>query len=523
MRQAGQTPYLWAAIVAVGGFLFGFDAAVISGVIAFVTPEFSLSDVQIGTLVAAPSFAGIAAALMVSTLADKYGRKRVLLFLGVLYTGSAIWAAFATSYETLVLARAIGGFAFGSLGLAPIYISEISPPEKRGQLVSFNQFNIVIGFAVAYFTNYYILNLSQSGLDWVTALGIDAHPWRYMLGVQTLPAVLWFVALMAVPESPRWLALNGREDQARAIFVRLAPAAAVEAMLRDVAASAGVAAQPLKVRLAALADKRLRFVLMIGIVLAVAQQITGINAVYFYAPTIFEQSGVGRDAAFAQAAIIGVTNVVVTIVAMLLIDRIGRRPLLLIGILGVTLSMAAISVGFSQASYALDTGKVAQLTSERGDLARLSVLAGQRFDDDLAFKRAAREAVGEVAYRQHESAILQQATRLNATLILIGILGFVASFALSLGPVMWVMLPEIYPNAVRGVAMAAVGFVNSIVSWGVQQLFPVMLSGLGSAFVFGIYSAFGLLFLVLFWWLVPETKGRSLEELEAELVGPARA
>ena len=516
------TPYVWAAIVAIGGFLFGFDAVVISGVIGFVTPEFGLSDWQIGAVVAAPSFAGIAASLMVSTLADLFGRKRVLLFLGALYAISAIWSALATSFEALVIARAIGGFAFGSLGLAPIYISEIAPADRRGQLVSFNQFNIVIGFAIAYFANYYILQISQSDLGWVQDLGIDQHPWRFMLGIEAVPAVFWLVALMAVPESPRWLALNGHTQRAQSVFERVASIEAAQVLMREVLESAGEAAKPLKDRVAALFNPRLKFVMFVGIVLATAQQITGINAVYFYAPTIFEQSGVGRDAAFAQAAIIGVTNVVVTIIAMMLIDRIGRRPLLLVGIAGVTLSMATISYGFSQARYQLGATDIAEITQEAGDdaaaLGGLSAIVGQEFTSDVAFKTAASEAVGTDLYREYESVILQSATTLQATLILVGILGFVASFALSLGPVMWVMLPEIYPNAVRGVAMAAVGFVNSVVSWAVQQLFPVMLNSLGSAVVFGIYAAFGLVFLIFFLRILPETKGKSLEELESELV-----
>lgn len=516
-----RTAYFWAAIVAIGGFLFGFDAVVISGVVGFVTPEFNLSDFQIGMVVAAPSFAGIAAAVSVGTVADAMGRKRVLLFLSLLYTVSAAWSALATSFETLVIARAIGGFAFGSLGLAPIYISEIAPPEKRGQLVSFNQFNIVLGFAVAYFANYYILQLSQSGLPWVQAIGLDVYAWRYMLAVGALPAFFWIFALLFVPESPRWLALHGQEAKARAIFEKLVPKEQVSALLDEIRSSAGISAAPLAIRLKELLTPRLRFVLGVGLAIATAQQITGINAVYFYAPTIFEQSGVGRDTAFAQAAFIGVTNVVVTIIAMLLIDRIGRRPLLLIGILGVTLSMATISYGFHKARYTIDANSVAALTltsATTADLAGIATIQDKVFANDLAFKMAARQVIGEAAFRKHESKIMQQASKLDPLLILFGILGFVASFAFSLGPVMWVMLPEIYPNAVRGVAMAAVGFVNAIVSWGVQQFFPTMLNTLGSTWVFGIYGAFGLLFLIIFMFILPETKGRTLEELEDELV-----
>ena len=215
--------------------------------------------------------------------------------------------------------------------------------------------------------------------------------------------------------------------------------------------------------------------------------------------------------------LIGIVNIVFTLVAMALIDRIGRKPLLIIGIIGVTLSMATISYGFSRATYELPRTELAALqakTSAPG----LAQLAGVEFDNDVAFKRAVRGSMGAAAFRANEARIMQVSSRLDPVLILAGILGFVASFAMSLGPVMWVMLPEIFPNAVRGFAMAAVGLFNTVTSFAIQFLFPWQLSNLGAATTFGIYSAFGALFFVLFWWLVPETRGRSLEELEGTLV-----
>ena len=220
-RKLTTLPYRrWALIVAIGGFLFGFDATMISGVIGFVTREFGLSDWQIGLVVAAPTLLGIPAALTVSTLADRFGRKRILIFLAVLYGISAVWSALAQDVWALVLARAIGGYAFGSLGLAPIYISEIAPSESRGRLVSFNQFNIVLGFSVAYFASYAVLQISQSHAPWVTALALDTHPWRHMLALEAIPAIVWFGLLFRVPESPRWLALQGRTQESLAVFSR---------------------------------------------------------------------------------------------------------------------------------------------------------------------------------------------------------------------------------------------------------------------------------------------------------------
>ena len=520
MARATAATYRWAAIVAVGGFLFGFDATVISGVIGYVTPAFKLTDWQIGMVVAAPTMMGIPAALTVSTLADLFGRRRVLLVLALLYTVAAVWSALATGFWTLVFARAVGGYAFGSLGLAPIYISEISPADKRGQIVSFNQLNIVIGFAAAYFTNFFLQRVSQSGASWVVSLGLDANAWRYMLGVAAVPALLWFLGLLRVPESPRWLALQGREAEARAVFARVIPAARIDATVAEIALDADRASAPIGERVRALLDPRLRFVLLVGLILAVAQQITGINAVYFYAPTIFEQSGVGTDAAFAQAVLIGIVNIVFTLIAMALIDRAGRKPLLIAGIIGVTLSMATISYGFSKATYQLPRAEIAALHVATGANG-LEKLAGVTFDSDVEFKQALRGSLDDAALKANEAHIFQVSSRLDPVLILIGILGFVASFAMSLGPVMWVMLPEIYPNAVRGFAMAAVGFFNTLTSFAVQFLFPWQLSNLGSAVTFGLYGAFGIVFLGLFLWLIPETRGRSLEDLEAHLVRQA--
>ena len=507
----------WALIVALGGFLFGFDATVISGAIGFVTREFGLSAWQIGLVVAAPTLLGIPASITVSTLADRFGRKPVLILLAVLYTLSALCAAYSTSFWMLVAARAVGGYAFGSLGLAPIYISEVAPAEGRGRLVSFNQLNIVIGFSAAYFGNYLILSLSQSGAPWVADLGLDVHAWRYMLGIQVVPAVLWLVMLFKIPESPRWLVLRGRIDEARAVFNRYLPRAESDRLVTEVGKQEPM--RPLLKRVAALGLGKYRFVLIVGITLAIAQQITGINAVYFYAPSIFEQSGVGTNAAFAQAIMIGVVNIVFTLFAMALIDRVGRRPLLIVGTICITLSMAVLAYGFSQARYELVPAYATELAQKTGSPG-VKALIGRTFDSDVAFKNALGETLTPAQMSEHEATILQRSTTLNPTLILIAILGFVASFAFSLGPVMWVMLPEIYPNAIRGVAMAAVGAINSVVSFAVQMSFPIQVANFGSAGTFATYAAAGVVFTILILWLVPETKGKSLEELESELTGP---
>jgi len=252
------------------------------------------------------------------------------------------------------------------------------------------------------------------------------------------------------------------------------------------------------------------------LIAAIAQQVTGINAIYFYAPTIFEQSGVGTNAAFAQATLIGVINVVFTIVAMFLIDRLGRKPLLMIGLAGVIISTAVAGYGFQKASYELPESTVMSLSSEI-DRDAIQPLLGVKFTDDLSFKNALRDALGDQVYREHSAKLTQAAIDINPVLVLIGILGFVASFAISLGPVYWCLLSEIFPNRARGPAMALVGFFNAISSFMVQFIFPWELSNLGNASIFFIYSALGLIAIVLLGWLLPETKGKSLEELEVLL------
>jgi MFS family permease len=247
------------------------------------------------------------------------------------------------------------------------------------------------------------------------------------------------------------------------------------------------------------------------------QQITGVNAIYFYATTIFEQSGIGADASFAQAVWVGIINVVFTILAMLLIDRLGRKPLLIIGLLGVAISMGITSHGFNQATYEWPMEHAEQLDGIT--VAMVADVTDRTYENDIVFKNAVRARLGEAMYREHEAAIIEVSARMNASLILIGILGFVASFAFSLGPVMWVMLSELFPNRVRGLAIALIGFVNSAVSWFVQLVFPWELSHLGNALTYLIYGVFALLGVVLLSAFLPETKGKSLEEIEQEYVG----
>lgn len=520
MKAIRSNPMGLALAVSLGGFLFGFDASVISGVVRFIVADFNLSDWALGFVVSAPTLGGVIAGGTVSPLSDRFGRKRVLIIIALLYSISAVVSALAPSYAVLAFARFLGGLGFGSLGLAPIYIAEIAPARLRGRMISFNQFNIVIGFSAAYFANYLLLKAGTSGAAWVQQLGIDIHTWRWMLGLECVPAFSYLLLLFAIPESPRWLVLQGRVVEARQVFSRWMSESEVDARIAEIQDSVGEGLEPVLRRFRALFGPGVRVVLGIGLIVAVAQQITGINAVYFYAPSIFEQSGVGTDAAFAQAIWIGIINVGFTIIAMALIDRLGRKPLLVAGLIGVMISMLICSYGFDRATYRLS---VDSLVGLRGsvEVGKLDQVVGRSFDSDTEYKAALRECIGESAARQHESALIQAAIQVNSTLILVGILGFVASFAASLGPVMWVLLPEIFSNRLRGVAMAITGSINSLVSFGVQLVFPWELTTLGSAPTFLVYAAFAAVSLVLVTWLLPETRGKTLEQLEGEMMGCA--
>src|SRR5210317_1496103 len=456
-----------ALTVALGGFLMGFDASVISGVVTFIEPEFNLSKIELGWSVASLTLTATLAMMVAGPLSDRLGRRPVLKIAAVLFAISAIASAVAPNFITLVVARMLGGFGVGAaLIIAPMYIAEIAPPSVRGRLVSFNQLNIVIGISAAYFSNYLILSLGQSDLGWVQSLRFGDWNWRWMLGVEALPAIFYFFALMFVPESPRWLVMKGRNEDALGILEQVSSKARAEKDLNAVRESLDAEAHEEKGTLRELFQPAMKLVLTIGISVAILQQITGINSVFFYAPMIFEQSGIGTDAAFMQAVMVGIVNLVFTVTAILLIDKLGRRPLLIAGLAIIAFCMLLLAWAFSAASY-----------TPGGEL------------------------VG-----------------VNPVIILIGILGFVAGFAISLGPVMWVLFSELFPNRIRGIAISFVGLINSSVSFLVQLVFPWELENLGSSMTFLLYGSFAFVGLVFILKVVPETKGKSLEELEKQLI-----
>src|SRR6056297_2691789 len=508
-----------ALTVALGGFLMGFDASVISGVVRFIEPEFGLSKLQLGWAVGSLTLTSTLGMLIAGPLSDRFSRRSILKLAAVLFAISAVASALAQTFWFLVVARMLGGFGVGfALIIPPMYIGEIAPPKIRGRLVSFNQLNIVLGISAAFFTNYLILQWSQSNYGWVQALMMDEHTWRWMLGLETLPALAYFIGLYFVPQSPRWQIMIGNREDGENILTQIVGPESAKKQVKEILQNLEADKEKEKVSIKEIFHPYLRYVLLIGVTLAILQQITGINAVFFYAPVIFEQSGIGTDACFMQAVLVGLTNLVFTVFAILLIDKLGRKPLLIGGLTGITLMMMLLAYGFNSATYQLNEESI-QTIEAPINLDLLSAnMANVTYEDDVQFRAALTETLGPDAAVEFESQIITAAIDINPRLILFAILGFVASFAISLGPVMWVMFSELFPLRVKGFAISFAGFINSGVSFLVQLVFPWELATLGNSMTFLIYGVFAAVGLFFVWRFVPETKNKSLEELEDQLV-----
>jgi sugar porter (SP) family MFS transporter len=449
-----------ASTVALGGFLVGFDAAVISGAVPFIRDYFGLGgsggSFRLGWAVSSLGWGAMAGNLAAGRLSDRFGRRSVLLLTAVLFLASSLTAALSTHFAVFVAARICGGLAVGAAILtAPVYIAEIAPARNRGSLVSLNQLMIVIGISLSFFSNYFLLSLG-------------ADSWRWMLAVQAVPAGLYFLLLTLVPESPRWLLSKGRKASAEAALALVHGQTAPHELE---AIETNLVKQSRHFGVRELLTGRLKRVMIFGLGIAFFQQATGINAVFYYLPTIFASSGGELSTSFAQSVLVGLVNVGMTFVAIWLIDRLGRKPLLIFGLAGMTLSLLTICWAFQAAHAALRIGSAVS----------------------------------------------------HANVVLIAIITYVASFAISLGPVMWVLLSEIFPNEERAAAISVVGFWNSLVSASVTLIFPMEVANWGPAgtfLAFGLLAAAGLVFIVM---LAPETKGKTLEELEAILTEPKPA
>ncbi|MFZ5940612.1 MAG: sugar porter family MFS transporter [Bacteroidota bacterium] len=517
--------YLYAILIsliaALGGFLLGFDSAVISGATPYYKVTFGLDTGSwlIGLSVSSIILGSIGGNLIAGPLADRYGRKKVLLITAFLFACCALGTALAHNIVFFIAARIVGGVGVGmAILVAPMYIAEIAPRKWRGTLVTLNQLNIVLGIFVAYFSNYFIQRtVSDTDLSW-----------RWMLGVGLVPAGLYFLFLFFVPRSPRWLIRKKFDEEALKVLIKINGKHHADSVFKEIRTSLEAECKNEKGSLAELFSRKMKWVLLIGLGIAFFQQITGINAIFYYAPMIFEMAGDGKDTAFMQAIILGLTNVVMTVIAMFLIDRLGRKPLLIIGSVGIFISLSIVGVSFITAHYSLTEYNLSGIVSElqksgkSDDCVELTELLepmlGKTYKKETIFFDEVRNTIGKDFYNSYKEVIIKNCITINSVGVLIGLILFVASFAISLGPVMWTLFSEIFPNKLRGLAISLAGFWNSIVSFSIATVFPLELEYLGSGATYLIYAVFGFLTLLFVAYFIPETKGKSLEEIEKQLV-----
>ena len=427
---------IFSSVAALGGLLFGFDTGVISGAIHFIKVEFYLNAYQEGFAVSNLMIACVIGALFAGPIADWTGRKKVLILCAVLFTISTILSALPRSFTELVIARFIGGMGVGMASVvSPMYIAEIAPAKIRGRLVALNQLAIVVGILLSYFSNWLLVDT-----------GINN--WRYMLVAEILPAITFLMGLFFIPESPRWLTKEGLEKEALDVLNVVAGAANADHELQEVKKSLAEKRTSLK----ELLHPSLRRVLIVGILFSLFAHITGIDTIIYYGPIIFLESGFKTDSALLASVIIGITNLIFTFVGMAMVDKAGRRFLLLVGIAGMGISMTL--VGFCM-----------------------------------------------------------QSDMISAKWTLLWIMTYIASFAMSIGVVIWVYLSEIYPTRVRGQALSVATMVLWLGNVILTQLFPVMMERFGGG-TFYIFSFICLLAFIFTWTMVKETRGVSLEEIE---------
>jgi MFS family permease len=491
-------------VVALGGFLLGFDSAVISGAVGGISEYFSMTDWELGFSVGCVIFGAMAGNISAGPLSDRFGRKKILIVTAILFTVSALWSALATGYTEFIIARIIGGIGIGgAILIAPIYIAEVAPPKLRGGLVSLNQLNIVLGISVAYFSNYFLKD-------------VEGESWRWMLGVEAIPAFIYFLALFSIPRSPRWLIQKlNLVEIAEKILIKIGGKDCALTTIEEI--QRGIAKKEKKGTIAELFSSRMRTIVIIAFGIAFFQQITGINAIFYYAPTIFEQAGGSTDSSFLQAIVVGLTNLVFTLVAIRLIDRLGRKPLLIIGTATMAIALSMATLAFNDATYDLNTDNIQKIenTELRSNIERLE---GMSFKSQTELFNKLSPLLSELQLTDFKRNEVKKFININATLVLIAILLYVAAFAISLGPVMWTLLSEIFPGSIKGIAISAVGFFNSLVSYTVTQFFPWELTNLGPTLTFAIYAGMAILSLLFVMKFVIETKGKTLEEVEELLI-----
>ncbi len=434
-------------VAALGGFLFGFDTAVISGTTEALESVFALDEFWLGFTVASALIGTIVGAFGAGVPADRYGRNRVLIVLAVFYFVSALGSAMADTWTAFLIYRFLGGVAVGgSSVVAPMYIAEIAPARLRGRLVAVSQLNVVTGILLAYVSNYAVAQIIADGIAW-----------RWMFAVEAAPAALFFALLFFIPQSPRWLVKRGRSAEARTVLERLGevdPDREMQEIVASLKTETGRKGSKLF-------QKRYARPILLAGAFAMFNQLTGINALMYYAPRIFSMAGAAADHALLQSVAVGGTNLLFTILAFFIIDRFGRRPLMITGSVGTAACLALVAWAFFVGGDGMGTP------------------------------------------------------------VLIGLLGFIAFFALSQGAVIWVFLSEIFPNRVRSKGQSFGSFTHWFMAAAVSWTFPVVADASGG-FAFAFFSAMMVLQLFFVLRIMPETKGLSLEELEVKLgVGTA--
>jgi hypothetical protein len=377
---------------------------------------------------------------------------------------------------------------------------------------------IGLGLLLAFVVNYFLIKFIDD-ISWID----NENVWRYMLGAELIANAIWIALLLKIPESPRWLVKKGREQEAAEVFALIAPKEQVAGLVESVKQS--LSKEPkldVKSQLKQLFSGRMRFVLFIAISYAIVQGATGMNAVLFFAPMVFEQIGMSVEDTFMQTITTGVVGLVATFIAIAFVEKLGRRVLTLAGLVLVVVAHASTWYGFSQASYVFDQETVAaikiELDKEDIDTTGVIGLLGSTFETDVTLKKKLSELFNKKELPIVSGIIIHNSVvGLNAPLVLFGIFAFLAAFNLSIGPIMWVIFSEVFPNSVRSVALPFAALVQTVSSWSIQQFFPWQLDNMGVANIFFIYGVIGLIGLILMWFTLPETKGKSIEEIEQEL------
>lgn len=448
-----------AIAAALGGFLFGYDAAVISGTISQITAQFTLDPISQGWYVGCALIGSIFGVAIGGLLSDNFGRKRTLLVSATLFAVSSVWCTVASDFDHLVWARMLGGVGIGVVSIvSPLYISEISVAQYRGRMVSLYQLAVTVGFLGAYLVNFGLLSFSKGAATGITipwlAQIFHVEVWRSMLGMAALPSLLFFIIILFIPESPRWLILRNKEEKSLSILEHIYGSA--QSASHELNETKKVIGNETKANWRELLKPGIMRAVLIGAAIAILGQFMGVNAVLYYGPSIFESSGLSGDDSLFYQVIVGLVNVLTTILAVFIIDKVGRKKLVYFGVTGMIASLILIAFYFTKGP---------------------------------------------------EMAI-------PSIFLLIFFLAYVFFCAISISAVIWVLLSEMYPIKVRGLAMSIAGFSLWIGTYLIGQLTPWLLDNLSPAGTFLLFAVMCLPYMYIIWKLVPETTGKTLEEIE---------